>query len=87
MSYKIRFTWQLGVAIAAALFCLGYIINFISTNGYNRPAVFYAWCGLLLSMIFYQQHRKQNAKALAEREKSREENEFEEWVKDSAKSQ
>ena len=38
-------------------------------------------------MIFYQQHRKRNAKALTEREKSREETEFEEWVKDSAKNQ
>ena len=82
MASKIKFTWQLGVAIAAALFCVGYIINFISTMGYNRPALFYAWCGLLLALIFYQQHRRRNAKALAQRDKAVEDKEFEEWAKD-----
>jgi hypothetical protein len=58
---------------------IGYIINFVSNNGYNRPALLFAWIAVLLSLVFYQRHRKVNARSLAEREKQREEKEFAEW--------
>ncbi|MEO6939817.1 MAG: hypothetical protein ABI444_06725 [Candidatus Kapaibacterium sp.] len=81
-----KFTWQLGIAIVFGLFWAGYVINFISSNGNNRPALIFAWTGFLFAMIFYQQHRKQNAKYFQNKEATLEEKEFEAWAKDRNKA-
>jgi len=74
-----KFTWQLAVSILSGLAAVGYIINFVANNGYNRPALLFAWIAVLIALAMYQQHRKVNARTIAMREKQREEKEFEEW--------
>ena len=78
---KAKFTWQLALAVLAGATAIGYIINFVLNNGYNRPALLFAWIAVLLAMFFYQRHRKVNVRSFSEREKLREEKEFEEWTR------
>jgi hypothetical protein len=74
-------TWQLVASILCGLFMASYIVNFVFGMGYNRPALLYAWLGLMGALLFYQQHRKRMASEIAQRDKLREEKEFEEWAK------
>ena len=77
---RIKFTWKLGVAVIAGLACIGYVINFVASQGYNRPALFFAWLGFLIAVIFYQQHRRSIHKVIELDEKEKEEKEFREWA-------
>ncbi len=76
---KLKFTWQLGLAVLAGAIAIGYMVNFVVNNGYNRPALLFAWIAVLVAMFFYQRHRKANARIFADRDKRREEKEFEDW--------
>jgi len=75
----IKLTWQLWLSILFAIAAAGYVANFVVSNGYNRPALLFAWGGVLLSMLFYQRHRKSNANRIKLSEKEREEREFQQW--------
>jgi hypothetical protein len=75
-----RFTWQLVVAIACAAMMAGYIVNFVSGSGYNRPALLFAWIFFMAALILYQQHRKALSAYYTTREQDREEAEYREWA-------
>jgi hypothetical protein len=76
-----RFTWQLVAAMLCAAMMIGYIVNFVSSSGYNRPALLFAWAFFMAALILYQQHKKSLSNYYSTREKDREEAEYREWAK------